>query len=327
MEITLTDEREMPRSFKKTRRGKKRRLKPFIEGNTSCNSTAASRCHEFFQCEKQPEERLSAPLTVLEPLAVETDESYDTSVPIPLSSTYYCGASNQQRILRPLEVPKAPSNSTQFIMDDHENCNLYVSFESPSRYKRRRRSSETSTDAANGEYCTSPCMGYHDIDYEYESPDDLDQTAFFEKDFEMIYRRAREEELIALSRSDLVSQLIELERKANSIEQMLNGDVPSVAFLQEELLKLQEENTLLRKTNFLLKGGTLLTDDDFDDEEESVASNNSSTEFTGDIKNTSATTTESTKDSESEESDNLDTSTEITEGRRGKRDDLAVNIT
>lgn len=332
IEISVSTESEM-RRFKKTRRGKKRRLKPFSEDSESPSHSPTSNYHnhQFTESENDNQkESMSIPLRNPDPLELEST-SEETAFPVATISTPHCaGSGNQKRLLRPLEVPKAPNNSTQFIMDDHENCNLYLSFESPSRYKRRRRS----TGASSGnEYCTSPCMGYHDIDYEYESPDDLDSTAFFEKDFEMIYSRAREEELVTLSRNELISQLIELEGKANSYEQLLSsGDVPSVASLQEELLKLQEENALLRKTNLYLKVDALITDDEDEDDDLPLSNNSSSAELTSTTANT-ATTTDSSDEAESEVCDSCCVNVENKEDDdtridiNSSNEDLAVNVT
>uniref|UniRef100_T1J856 Uncharacterized protein n=1 Tax=Strigamia maritima TaxID=126957 RepID=T1J856_STRMM len=164
--------------------------------------------------------------------------------------------SSRSRILRPTEVPKAPENSTQFIMDDHEDCNLYFSFETRIR-------AQSGGKKGNSINCNSnehdQFLGLQDIDFEYESPDDFDRNAFVEQDFEIIYRRAREEELSAFSREEMVRQCIELEQRALELEQQLSRIDPDIVItrLQEELLRLQEESSILKDENDRLRAVTV----------------------------------------------------------------------
>lgn len=266
------------RRCKRTRRGKKRRLEPFSDDSTSTTSAAVVTAatppsprrqktthsddltYEILATPPKNKIRCLSPTSALlvDPALPESIVNFDSSL-LPLSTNR-----SRQRILRPLEVPKAPNNFTQFIMDDHENCNLYLSFESPRKIPSRRSTEASSTESSAGDETTSPhytYLGYQDIDFEYESPDDLDTTEFFEKDFENIYRRAREDEIMTLSRSDLIERFIDLESRAGHYEFMLAdaAGIPSVAKLQEELLQLQEENVALRCANKYLK--SKLTED------------------------------------------------------------------
>jgi hypothetical protein len=46
-------------------------------------------------------------------------------------------------LIRPENVPKAPQNSTQFIIDDHEDCKMYLSFD----YHKPKASNNSSSTA------------------------------------------------------------------------------------------------------------------------------------------------------------------------------------
>lgn len=245
------------RRCKRTRRGKKRRLETFSDESTTATSSQLQKTesddlnYEILTPPKNKIVCLSPNALLVDPALPESVDDFTS--PVPLSTKR-----SRQRILRPLEVPKAPNNFTQFIMDDHENCNLYLSFESPRKVPSRRSTGASSSESSAGDETASPhyaYLGYQDIDFEYESPDDLDTTEFFEKDFEIIYRRAREEEIMTLSRNDLIERFIDLESRAGHYEFMLTdkAGIPSVGKLQEELLQLQEENEALKCTNIYLK--------------------------------------------------------------------------
>lgn len=204
--------------FKKTRRGKKKKLKSISDGGDT--NGAGIRTSSSTTCDNPPDmDGFGDIIQTVTSLAAILN-------PVP----------NKQPMLRPLQVPKAPKNSTQFIIDDHQNCNLYMSFE---------ENAVTQVVASS--------MGFEDIDYEYLSPDDLDMTAFYERDFEATYRKAREEKLQALDRDALLEQLADLERRQLELEAERATSV--VDKLQEDLLKLQWENRRLRRTNRALVGG------------------------------------------------------------------------
>jgi len=145
--------------------------------------------------------------------------------------------------LRPVNVPKAPENSTQFIIDDHEDCNLYVSFEAEAVKNYKKRNIEVNLLTGSPQIYSA----------ENESSSELDMTTFFEKDFELIYRRAKEEEMMALSRDELIAQVVGLERKALELDAKLKS-TGLLGRLQQQLLMLQEQNKRLRAESICLKG-------------------------------------------------------------------------
>ncbi|GIY55333.1 uncharacterized protein CDAR_65771 [Caerostris darwini] len=158
-----------------------------------------------------------------------SDEDLDCeSLPIP-----------QSIIVRPINVPKAPENSTSFIIDDHNECHLYMSFETPHLNK------------SGQEYHDENDPVYHNIDYEYESPQDFDNSMYFDRDFEMSYNNNRFEELMRLSRNKLMSGVVDLESRLRNLNEQLETINPTnlLEKLQSELLELQEKNNELKEFN------------------------------------------------------------------------------
>lgn len=138
-----------------------------------------------------------------------------------------------QPSLRPVIVPKAPENSTQFLIDDHEDSTQFLNFEDS--YK-------------------SPawCGPMDDADAYFPTDCDDDKDAFshmyYMRDFESEYQSAREEVLLDWSREMLFDEIQKLEQKAQSLEELLNMRDPYkyLSSLQEKLIHLQEENRRLQ---------------------------------------------------------------------------------
>ncbi|GFX78326.1 uncharacterized protein TNCV_345231 [Trichonephila clavipes] len=152
-------------------------------------------------------------------------------------------------IVRPINVPKAPENSTQFIIDDHNECRLYMSFETPNPYV-------TNAESMKGDdnIITEPAeedAAFIDIDYEYESPQDFDNSAYYDRDFEQSYKNNRFDELLRLPKSDLISGIQDLESKLKTLSEDLIKENPSPILekLQAELLELQEKHLELKECN------------------------------------------------------------------------------
>lgn len=139
-----------------------------------------------------------------------------------------------QPSLRPVIVPKAPENSTQFLIDDHEDSTQFLNFEET--YK-------------------SPtwCGPMDDPDAYFPADDDDDETfkcMHYMRDFESEYQSAREEVLLDWPREMLFEEIQKLESKARNLEELLNMRDPYkyLANLQEQLIRLQEENRRLHAT-------------------------------------------------------------------------------
>ncbi|EEC11622.1 hypothetical protein IscW_ISCW009370 [Ixodes scapularis] len=163
-----------------------------------------------------------------------------------------------QVVIRPRQVPKAPANFTQFIIDDHENCALYQSFEGSSHLQRMRR------DSCDDDEDGGAPAGVSDFDEEpessfpagehYESLDYGNMVEFYEKDFEAVYSNARVDELLRLPRSEMVDMYSALERRAEELCEQLHSLDPLNCLdeLQRQLLRLQEENRALLRLNATL---------------------------------------------------------------------------
>lgn len=152
------------------------------------------------------------------------------------------------QVIRP-NAPHAPKNSTQFIIDDHNECRLYMSFETPNPYLI----SGTTNDGSDLTI-TEPIgedAAYIDIDYQYESPQDFDNTAYYDREFELSYKSNRFEELLRLPREELISGLQVLESRLKDLSDDLVKENPSPILekLQSDLLELQEKHLELKEAN------------------------------------------------------------------------------
>ncbi|XP_027206442.2 uncharacterized protein [Penaeus vannamei] len=140
-------------------------------------------------------------------------------------------------VLRPVgaQVPRAPENSTQFIMDDHENSALFLNFD------KSTPGWEHDPPASGGEDDLGSATPTH--------AHARDWYPFNLADFESAYRSAREDRLMRGSRTgDLCAAIVALEARAAVLTEALSAS-PSrlVATLQAQLLTLQEENAALRQ--------------------------------------------------------------------------------
>ncbi|XP_063840434.1 uncharacterized protein LOC135089114 [Scylla paramamosain] len=140
-------------------------------------------------------------------------------------------------VLRPVgaQVPRAPENSTQFIMDDHENSTLFVNFDN---FSTPHWEQEPPVSGAEDE--TGGGTPTHALT--------RDWFPFNAADFETAYRSAREDRLMAGSSSELRAAIVALEARAAVLTDALSSS-PSriVSRLQTQLLHLQEENAILRQ--------------------------------------------------------------------------------
>ena len=161
-----------------------------------------------------------------------------------------------KRFLRPTCIPNAPHNTTQFIMETHaDDFHLPFNFEVAS----------VNADAEN-------LAAYSDIDFEYDSPGDLDTQAFFERDFEMVFQEERDHELSTRSKKQLIEDILGLRTYIDTVESVLHNSSPvqthqdseqvSTGFkegcsgdfskLVSELCELRRENESLHAENKLL---------------------------------------------------------------------------
>jgi len=145
--------------------------------------------------------------------------------------------------LRPSKNPllNAPKNSTQFIMDDHENSNLFWNFDSNRCNDSSKEDLESVGDESN-EALEAAMVGDHDDNY---------WAAYLEKDFESVYETAHQEEIYSWNRTRIIDEISSLEKRQKQLIDMLSQIDPMIYLqkLQSELLSLQEENRQLRLIN------------------------------------------------------------------------------
>jgi len=164
-------------------------------------------------------------------------------------STYKDDDKGKKKVyLRPSTNPllKAPKNSTQFIIDDHENSNLFWDF---------NRVKETEDKVAN------EASNFHVDGYLLEQAEqtNLDEEHFMieyeEKDFESVYKNAHHEEVNSWDESKIVEQLSASEARHKQLMNLLSQIDPMsyLEKLQKELLVLQEENRNLKLVNIALR--------------------------------------------------------------------------
>ncbi|KAL1471999.1 hypothetical protein MTO96_023309 [Rhipicephalus appendiculatus] len=196
--------------------------------------------------------------------------SSDASSPVKCSPTKQ---RKKQVMIRPREVPKAPANFTQFIIDDHENCALYQSFEAyPNNNGVSGNGDFAADDACVPDDSRSSSGDHYHHHYgthvqdsgeegqpqsgfpsgeDYECLDYGNMMQFYEKDFEVVYRSARSEELMRLTRAEVIERYEALERRASELYDELHKLDPQNCLdeLQRQLLRLQDENQALMKLN------------------------------------------------------------------------------
>jgi len=178
--------------------------------------------------------------------------------------------SKQQKkvYLRPSNNPllKAPKNSTQFIIDDHENSNLFWNFGSQKedinpRYgspatkedkEVKLHSSAKENQPRHQGMAVMPGQFFGLSDTDRFSPDDDNfWAAYSERDFESVYETAHQEEIYSWERGKIVDEISYLEIRQKQLIDMLSQIDPLIYLqkLQHELLELQEENRQLKLIN------------------------------------------------------------------------------
>jgi len=73
------------------------------------------------------------------------DNNCDNNTLKTLNPNYVKRRRRSLILIRPENVPKAPQNSTQFIIDDHEDCKMYLSFD----YLRSQANSNNSSSSTS----------------------------------------------------------------------------------------------------------------------------------------------------------------------------------
>ena len=128
------------------------------------------------------------------------------------------------KLLRPRYSPRAPQNSTQFLMDDHLAWELDLEQYSPD-YERSMYSPDLAASGFSGSESDVDSSELNDVD---------DTYAYMAKDFEIAFRDAQEERMSNMSHSELVSKILSLEERlemlsehSNEVDNILNNDTYS----------------------------------------------------------------------------------------------------
>ena len=186
-------------------------------------------------------------------------------------------AKQQKKVyLRPSNNPllKAPKNSTQFIIDDHENSNLFWNFDAHPDDDNTKDGTEGGDigEEGGGEEGSEPVenqvrdgppkqnqgmavmpgqfFGLSDSD-RFSPDDDNFWAAYSERDFESVYETAHQEEIYSWERGKIIDEISVLEMKQKQLINMLSQIDPLIYLqkLQHELLALQEQNRQLKLVN------------------------------------------------------------------------------
>eukprot|EP00092_Neocalanus_flemingeri_P039674 GFUD01043206.1.p1 GENE.GFUD01043206.1~~GFUD01043206.1.p1 ORF type:complete len:444 (-),score=152.81 GFUD01043206.1:340-1671(-) len=193
------------------------------------------------------------------------------------NSTVAAATKQQKKVyLRPSNNPllKAPKNSTQFIIDDHENSNLFWNFDAHPDEENTKDGTEGGDvgPEGGGEEGSEPAenqvkdgqpkqnqgmavmpgqfFGLSDCD-RFSPDDDNFWAAYSERDFESVYETAHQEEIYSWERGKIIDEISVLEIKQKQLINMLSQIDPLIYLqkLQHELLALQEQNRQLKLVN------------------------------------------------------------------------------
>lgn len=240
------------RQWKKTRRGKKRN-RIFRDSHEVCETKG--NLENCLNCE-----RLSP---------CPDDDDSDVS-PVKNSRIQRSpGFKRRQAILRPKYSPKAPQNSTQFLMDDHFSYSCdFLGFDSPDPWGQRQQYSDHDSDESIielPEAADDSLLFQMDDLSECINSADEETKAFMEKDFEDAYHSIQCDEVSRLSESELITAICSMESKAERLEKELENSSSSrtvqftgvksrrkkkkgvISQLKREITDLQKENEQLKR--------------------------------------------------------------------------------
>lgn len=169
-------------------------------------------------------------------------------------------AARQEAEMARSRRPVAPSNTTQFIMEDRGEASIRIP--SPSRLVRSV-SYESSPSgvfvgpaspvlALPSPECVSSSLSFFlGDDGWYDSSEEMaEQDAFLEEDFNQVYAQLRMDRLDHMTKEDLVHQCLDLEQKVFSLQEERDE---KQADMERELSELKERNTELTEENMKLR--------------------------------------------------------------------------
>merc|ERR1712192_280043 len=153
--------------------------------------------------------------------------------------------------LRPSNNPllRAPKNSTQFIIDDHENSQHFLSSQRGEGDQEELSEEEINNrlNSVEEREAEKRVVGGKDGDFWI----DPFRNAYSEKDFDTVYENAHQEQVYSWERTKIMEEIAILELKQKRLITMLSQIDPVIYLqkLQQELSALQETNRRLKLTN------------------------------------------------------------------------------
>jgi len=158
------------------------------------------------------------------------------------------GAPPRKKVyLRPSNNPllRAPKNSTQFIIDDHENSQHFLSFQRGEDQEELSEDEMNRLNSVEERETEKRVVGGKDAGDFWIDPF---RNAYSEKDFDTVYENAHQEQVYSWERTKIMEEIAILELKQKRLITMLS-QIDPVIYLQ----KLQQELSALQETNRRLK--------------------------------------------------------------------------
>ena len=162
---------------------------------------------------------------------------------------------SQPVFLRPTKDPllNAPRNFTQFIIDDHENSNLFIDFSVDHVSADDRGGNCTTT--GNDHQAQSKSENDNDtneaeaLEPRVSQDEDAFWAEYYDRDFQSVYENAHQEAIASWDRDKLCKEIAMLERRQKELVSILARLDPDVYLqrLQAELLVMQEEHKALQE--------------------------------------------------------------------------------
>ena len=121
-------------------------------------------------------------------------------------------------------MPRAPHNSTQYIIDEHLNSSpsgnalYYLGLQDKSFYSPEQ--SPASSDSNSPMSSSLELVDFPEMPSEEDivSNSALERLNYMTNDFDNVFQKAHQENLVLLSRQELIEQIVNLEDKLKVLE-------------------------------------------------------------------------------------------------------------
>jgi len=154
-----------------------------------------------------------------------------------VSKSYSGEKKNKLLILRPNRCPDAPRNSTQFIIDDHED-----------EEKNNARLPQEKQDSKPNSGCNVIDEPSSNDDFQPSPDDDTFWADYLERDFQTVYESAHREDVEKWDKSKLIEEIKRLEKRHKELVSKLSRVDPEIYIrrLQSRVISKQKHNSRLR---------------------------------------------------------------------------------